>query len=72
MFLRSKKKNASKKTAKKESDKRKIYKTTDGYFTGDEKIKKPRRVAVVEQSKDDGALAVCKIYSKKDKAEKHT
>lgn len=27
-------------------------------------------MAVVEQSKDDGSLAVCKIYSKKDKSGK--
>ncbi len=51
----------------KKPDVRKIYKTTDGYFTGNPKIKKPRRVAVVEQRKDDKALAVVKIYSKKGK-----
>ena len=52
---------------KRKSDVRKIYKTTDGYFTQDTKIKKPRRVAVVKQRKDDGALAVVKIYSKEGK-----
>lgn len=52
---------------KKETDVGKIYNTTDGYFTQNPKIKKPRRVAVIEQRKDDGALAVCKIYSKKDR-----
>ncbi len=46
---------------------RKIYKTTDGYLSGRADIKKPRRVAVIDQRKDDGALAVVKIYSKKDK-----
>lgn len=55
------------KKKKKKSDVRKIYKTTDGYFTDNAKIDKPRRVAVVAQRKDDGALAVAKIYSKKDK-----
>ncbi|MCD8309458.1 MAG: hypothetical protein LUD19_06360 [Clostridia bacterium] len=49
------------------SDKRKIYKTTDGYFNDKAYIKKPRRVAVVHQRKDDGAVAVVKIYSKKEK-----
>lgn len=46
---------------------RKIYKTTDGYLSGRPDIKKPRRVAVVHQRKDDGALAVVKIYSKQNK-----
>ena len=45
----------------------KIYKTTDGYFTGSNHIKKPRRVAVIHQRKDDNAVAVVKIRSKKDK-----
>lgn len=52
---------------KKRSDVRKIYKTTDGYFTQNPKIKKRRRVVVVKQRKTDGALAVCKIYSKEEK-----
>lgn len=47
------------------SDVKKIYKTTDGLFTGRTDITKPRRVAAIEQRKDDGALAVVKIYSKK-------
>lgn len=67
MFGKGKKKSASKKTRKKVSDERKIYKTTDGYFTRSDKNTKPRRVAVVKQRKDDGAMAVVKIYSKKDK-----
>lgn len=46
----------------------KIYKTTDGYFTGSDHIKKPRRVAVIHQRKDDKAVAVVKIYSKKNKS----
>lgn len=50
---------------------RKIYKTTDGYLSGRADIKKPRRVAVIDQRKDDGALAVVKIYSKKDKQGKN-
>ena len=45
----------------------KIYKTTDGYFTGSDHIKKPRRVAVIHQRKDDKAVAVVKLRSKKDK-----
>ena len=60
------KKKRNKKEQKK-SDVRKIYKTIDGYFTDNSKIDKPRRVAVIDQRKDDGALAVVKIYSKKDK-----
>ena len=52
------------------SNVRKIFKTTDGYFTQNPKISKKRRVAVVEQRKKDGALAVCKIYSAKDKSGK--
>ena len=55
------------KDKKKGSDVRRIFKTTDGYFTDNSKINKVRRVAVIEQRKDDGALAVCKIYSKKNK-----
>ena len=51
-------------------DKRKIFKTTDGYFTDRADIKKPRRVAAIDQRRDDGALAVTKIYSKKDKSGK--
>jgi len=70
MFGKDKKKSVSKKTRKKVSDKRKIYKTTDGYFTRNDKNTKPRRIAVVKQRKDDGAMAVVKIYSKKDKSGK--
>ena len=50
---------------------RKIYKTTDGLFNSRPEIKKPRRVAAIDQRKDDGALAVVKIYSKKDKSGKY-
>ena len=53
------------KKPKKRSDVTKIYKTTDGLFTGRADITKPRRVAAIDQRKDDGALAVVKIYSKK-------
>lgn len=52
---------------KKKSDIRKIYKTTDGYLGGRHDIKKPRLVAVIDQRKDDGALAVVKIYKKANK-----
>ena len=50
----------------KRSDVRKIYKTTDGYFTSNFKIKKPRRVAVLYQ-RDDGAVILVRIHSKKGK-----
>ncbi len=48
-------------------DVKKIYKTTDGLFNGRDDIKKPRPVAVVDQRKDDGALALVKLHSKKGK-----
>ena len=64
------KKKSETKPKKQKSDVRKIYKTTDGYLAGNERSKKPRRVAVVKQRKDDGAMAVVKIYSKKDKSGK--
>lgn len=50
---------------KKKSADGKIYKTTEG-FLGDYPLnKKRRRVAVVEQREDDGAVAIVKIFSKK-------
>lgn len=52
---------------KKQNNVRKIYKTTDGFFTSKQQYKKPRRVAVIYQRKDDGALALVKIYSKNGK-----
>ena len=55
---------------KKKTDVKKIYKTTDGIFTGRADIDKPRRVAAIEQRKDDGALAVVKIRSRKGKGGK--
>lgn len=55
---------------KKKSSVGKIYKTTDGALRGRSDIKKPRNVAVVKQRKDDGAVAVVKIYSKKGKEAK--
>ena len=55
---------------KKKSDVKKIYKTTDGIFTGRADIDKPRRVAAIEQRKDDGALAVVKIRSRQGKGGK--
>lgn len=62
-----KRKEKKKPQVKKKPDVKKIYKTTDGYFTGNKEITKPRRVAVIDQRKDDGALSVVKIYSKKNK-----
>lgn len=56
-----------KKLCKRQSDVRKIYQTTDGYFTQNPNITKHRRVAVIKQRKDDGALAVAKIYSEDEK-----
>lgn len=50
---------------------KKIYATTDGYFNNKPRQKKPRYVAVVDQ-RDDGAVAVVKIYSKGDKEQKGT
>lgn len=69
-LLAAGKKKSGTKQKKQKSDVRKIYKTTDGYFTRSDKNTKPRRVAVVKQRKDDGAMAVVKIYSKKDKSGK--
>ena len=48
------------------SDVGKIYKTTDGYFFGRSDIKKPRHIAVIHQRKDK-AVAVVKLYGKKEK-----
>lgn len=56
---------------RRKKDVRKIYKTTDGLFNSRPEIKKPRRVAAIDQRRDDGALAVVKIYSKKDKSGKY-
>lgn len=50
-----------------DSDIGKIFITTDGFFNNRPDIKKKRLVAVVEQREDDGAIAVVKIYSKKNK-----
>lgn len=47
-------------------DIRKIYKTTVGYFNTRLDIKKPRNVAVIHQ-RDDKAVSVVKIHSKKEK-----
>ncbi len=48
-------------------DVKKIYKTTDGLFSGRDDIKKPRPVAVVDQRRDDGALALVKLHKQKGK-----
>ena len=48
-------------------DVKQIYKTTDGYLSGNARNKKPRHVVVVDQRVDDGALAVSKIHSKEGK-----
>lgn len=73
LFLPKKKVRRSstkKKRRSKKGDVRKIYKTTDGYFTKNPNIKKKRRIAVIDQRRKDGALAVAKIYSKKGKSGK--
>ena len=64
-------KKKRRKPKKPKSAVRKIYKTTDGYLSGRADIKKPRCVAVIDQRKDDGALAVVKIFSKKNKQGKN-
>lgn len=64
------KEKGKEKRPRKKGDVRKIFKTTDGYFTQNPNIKKKRRVAVVDQRKKDGALAVAKIYSKEGKSGK--
>lgn len=53
--------------AKKKKNVGKIYKTTDGIFNGRDDIKKPRPVAVVDQRKDDGAVALVKLHTRKGK-----
>lgn len=59
-----------KRTKKKKPDVGKIYTTTDGYLASNIRNKKKRIVAVVDQ-RDDKAVAVAKIYSKKDKNNKN-
>ena len=44
-----------------------IFTTTDGFFNDKPRIKKKRRVAALEQRKDDGAVVVAKIMSKEGK-----
>lgn len=46
----------------------KFYKTTDGFFTNSDHITKPRTIVVVDQRTDDQAIAVSKIYSKKNRS----
>ena len=46
----------------KKTDKRKIYKTTDGFFNYRKDIKKPRPVGVIHQ-RNDKAVAVVKLHS---------
>lgn len=58
------------KKKKRKNDVGKIYITRDGFFNDKPKQKKKRRVAVVEQRKDDGAVAVAKIMSKNGREEK--
>ena len=64
------KKAKGKKRTKKRGAVRKIYKTTDGYFTHNPNIKKKRRVAAISQ-RGDGAVAVVKIYKMEDKDPKN-
>ncbi len=56
-----------KKTAKRGD----FYKTTDSFLRGKENVGKKRTVVVYDKRKDDGALAVSKIYSKKNKNKKN-
>lgn len=72
-FFRGRKKKREeelRKKNKKPSSVKKIFKTTDGYFNNRPDIKKPRNVAVIEQRKEDGAVAVVKIFSKEGKEDK--
>jgi len=55
----------------KKTDIRKIYKTTDGYLGGKDKIKKPRLIIVIEQ-RDDKAVGVVKLFSKDGKKNNST
>ena len=68
--LIKRKKKTHKKATKRKGDIRKIYKTTDGFFTQNPNIKKQRRVAAISQ-RDDGAVAVVKIYKKEGKDPKN-
>ena len=65
----SKKRKVPKRT-KKTPDVRKIYTTTDGYFIQNPRNKKPRPVAVIDQRKSDGAVALLKIHSAEGKSGK--
>ncbi len=47
-----------------------IFKTTDGFFNGKPWINKTRRIIVVLQRKDDGAVIVAKISKKRGKEAK--
>ena len=67
---REEKDNAPDPTQGKRDKTGRIYKTTDGYLSGRSDIKKPRNIAAIEQRKDDGALAVVKVYSRKGKEQK--
>lgn len=55
----------ARKAGKYRSDVGKIMKTTDGYFANDPKNKKRRFLVVVDQRKDDGAVAVSKLHENK-------
>lgn len=57
---------------KKRNNEGKIYQTTDGFFY-DNNIKrnKKKRLVVAVNQRDDGALAVAKIHSKKGKKDKN-
>ncbi len=58
------------KKSKQKSSVGKIYITTDGFFSGKPNKGKNRRIAVIDQRKDDGAVAVVKIASKEGKESK--
>lgn len=48
----------------------KFYKTTDGFFNNRDDITKPRTVVVIDQRIDDQAIAISKVYSKKNRSGK--
>ena len=59
-----------KKPKKQKKAVKQIYSTTDGFLGNKPQIKKPRKVAAIEQRPSDGAVALVKISSKDGKEAK--
>ncbi len=68
--VHKRKKRIAESATEKPSAIKKIYVTTDGYFSNRPDIKKSRLIAVLEQREDDGAIAIVKIFSKDGKEQK--